>query len=151
MRDRVLLVGTPEALAAGYGSLAAGGTRALAGAGTLLWLRPDQWLLCLDDAPDRAQLSRPGVAVLEAGARFVEFVVAGPSAVARLAGGCGLDFRPRAFAPGTCAQSRIDPVPVILHREALDRFTLYVERPLARYFAQWLAEAAIAAGQGESP
>ena len=116
----------------------------------MLWLRPDQWLLCLEDGADRAALARPGITVLDAGARFVEFVLAGPTAVPRLASGCSLDFRPRAFAPGTCAQSRLEQVPVILHREALDRFTLFVERPLARYLARWLEEAERGAGQGES-
>lgn len=148
MRDKALLVGSPAALAAGYGALAPNSTRRCA-EGLLLWLRPDQWLLLGDGLLGKGDglLSRPGVAVLEAGARFVETTLAGPNAVDLLASGCSLDFRPRAFPVGACAQSRLEQVPVILHREALDRFTVYVERPLARYLALWLEAAG--PGQGE--
>ena len=145
-RDKVLLVGPPAALAAAFGSIEPNATRDDPGLGLLLWLRPDQWLLRLSPEPAArdalpARIAGRGITVLEAGARFVEFGVTGAAAADLLAGGCSLDFRPHVFVPGSCAQSRIEQVPVILHREALDRFTVIVERPLARYLGQWLEQA----------
>ena len=143
VRDKVLLVGTPAALAAAFGTLAPNAVRNMPGQGLLLWLRPEQWLL-LGGRP----VTGGEVAVLEAGARFVEFGLAGARAADLLAAGCSIDFRERAFAPGRCAQSRIEQVPVILYREALDRFTVIVERPLARYLGRWLGHSAALQGDG---
>ena len=142
-RPRHLLVGRPEALAAALGPLPPNTSREMSGGGRLLWLRPDQWLL-LGGRPATAG----EVTILDAGARFVEFGIAGAGAADLLAAGCSLDFRERAFAPGRCAQSRIEQVPVTLHREALDRFTVIVERPLARYLWRWLQHSAALLGDG---
>ena len=152
-RDKLILAGLPASLAAALTPLAPNGVVPLAGCGELLWLRPDQWLLRLSPegaARDalQARLAGRDITVLEAGARFVEFGVSGAAVADLLAGGCSLDFRPHAFAPGSCAQSRIEQVPVILHREALDRFTVIVERPLARYLWQWLEHSAGVPGDG---
>jgi sarcosine oxidase, subunit gamma len=152
MRHKLLLVGPPEALAAALGPLSPNTTRDVAALGTLLWLRPEQWLLVSGGdvrGELETRLAEPAD-VLDVGARFLEFAVTGPAAVDILASGCSLDFRPKAFGPGQCAQSRIEQVPVILHREAFDRFVVFVERPLARYLSSWLELAAADTAAGSA-
>ncbi len=100
--------------------------------GLCLWLRPDQWLLF----GGLAARHRGSTAVLDVSSRWSAFAVT----VDVLAAGCSLDLRERTFAVGRCAQTRIEQVPVILHRRSRDRFDVLVERPLAHYFGLWLEE-----------
>ncbi|HZP88542.1 MAG TPA: hypothetical protein VFB54_17150 [Burkholderiales bacterium] len=98
--------------------------------GLCLWLRPDQWLLF----GGIAVRHRGSTAVLDVSSRWTTFTVA----LDALAAGCSLDLRERAFAVGRCAQTRIEQVPVIVHRRSADQFDVLVERPLAHYFGLWL-------------
>jgi sarcosine oxidase subunit gamma len=83
-------------------------------------------------------LSSPDAWVFDAGARYVEFAVAGRGAVAVLNAGCSLDLREAAFPVDVCAQTRFDQVPVLLFRPSPERFEVFVERPLAHHLWLWL-------------
>jgi sarcosine oxidase subunit gamma len=116
------------------------------GLGICLWLSPTQRLLLLETQSE-APLSTARVRALnstdawafDAGARYVEFAVAGRGAVAVLNAGCSLDMREAAFPVDTCAQTRFDQVPVLLFRPSAERFEVFVERPLAHYLWLWMS------------
>lgn len=116
--------------------------------GTCLWLSPTQRLLLLaTESEARIAAARiraigsSDVWAFDAGARYVEFALAGRDAAAVLNAGCSLDLREAAFAVDTCAQTRFDQVPVLLVRPSRERFEILVERPLAHYLWLWLCRA----------
>lgn len=115
-----------------------------AGLGVCLWLRPDQRLLLLAHGVSSQNFPRRPTAnawALDAGARYVEFELAGEQAAAVLNTGCSLDLRTAAFAVEQCAQSRFDRVPIVIYRTAPDRFEVLTERPLASHLWCWLCRA----------
>jgi sarcosine oxidase subunit gamma len=121
---------------------AMGGTR-------ILWLGPDEWLVTAEaDAPDllprleRAVADRRAVVTdLSASREILE--IAGNSARALLAAGCGLDLHPRAFGPAHCAQTLLARVPVILDQLGdAPHYRVLVRRSSARWLTDWLVDAA---------
>jgi sarcosine oxidase, subunit gamma len=115
------------------------------GLGICLWLSPTQRLLLLEtqgETPLAAAriraMSSPDAWVFDAGARYVEFAVAGPGAAAVLNAGCSLDLREAAFPVDMCAQTRFEQVPVLLFRPSPERFEVLVERPLAHHLWLWM-------------
>jgi sarcosine oxidase, subunit gamma len=113
------------------------------GLGICLCLSPTQRLLVLANesaaqfAAARIRAASAADAwVLDAGARYVEFAVAGRIGALVLNAGCSLDLRETAFPVDTCARSRFDQVPVLLFRASVERFEIFVERPLAHHL--WL-------------
>jgi sarcosine oxidase subunit gamma len=72
----------------------------------------------------------------------VEFAVSGIEAAAVLGTGCSLDLRASAFPVTTCAQTRIDEVPVLIARATPAYLEILVERPLRFYLWCWLCRAA---------
>ena len=72
-------------------------------------------------------------ALFDVSASRAAFRVAGPHAAAVLAKGCPLDFHPRAFPAGTCAQSMLGHVNVLIERpDASAAFVVMVARSLAQ-------------------
>jgi sarcosine oxidase subunit gamma len=116
-----------------------------------LWLGPDEWLVTAPDgvAPDlmrrisRALASRHAtVTDLSASRAVIE--IAGPRGRDLLEMGCGLDLHPRAFGPGSCAQTLFAKLPVILDQlSAAPAYRLFVRRSAARWLAEWLIDAAL--------
>ncbi len=116
-----------------------------------LWLGPDEWLVTAPDgvAPDlmrrisRALASRHAtVTDLSASRAVIE--IAGPRGRDLLEMGCGLDLHPRAFGPGSCAQTLFAKLPVILDQlSAAPVYRLFVRRSAARWLAEWLIDAAL--------
>jgi sarcosine oxidase, subunit gamma len=141
-RSKQLLVGSADAVGAllGWMPPRAPNTTATAAGGMCLWLRPDQWLL-IGGATIAAQSA--DAHVLDVDARWVTFTIRGADAAGLLNAGCSLDLREHVFAAGRCAQTRIEQVPVILHRREPHEFDVLVERPLAHHFERWLREAAL--------
>ncbi|HEX4240293.1 MAG TPA: hypothetical protein VHZ53_02705 [Steroidobacteraceae bacterium] len=147
-RGKLLLLGDApavvKALPEGIGiPLQPRGVARSRGSGTCLWLSPTQRLLLLATESDaRLAVARiralrsPDVWAFDAGARYVDFAVAGRDCAAVLNGGCSLDLREPAFPVDTCARTRFDQVPVLLVRSSPERFEILVERPLAHYL--WL-------------
>jgi sarcosine oxidase subunit gamma len=118
------------------------------GLGICLCLSPTQRLLLL--AIDREArfaaariraMSAPDAWALDAGARYVEFAMAGRDGALALNAGCSLDLREAAFPVDTCARTRFDQVPILLFRPSVERFEIFVERPLAHHLWLWLCRA----------
>lgn len=120
----------------------------------LLWLGPDEWLVVAQDGAEADLESHLGAAVAPHGGTVTDvsesratIVVSGPNARDVLAKGCPLDLHPRAFAAGTCAQSLVAKVGVIVHRTDSGaagepaRFELHVLRSFADYLWRFLEDA----------
>ncbi len=115
-----------------------------------LWLGPDQWLVTAPQgaAPDlmgrlrRALAGRHATVTGLSSSRAV-IEIAGPRARDLLAKGCGLDLHPRAFGPGSCAQTLFARLPIILDQlSAMPAYRLFVRRSAARWLCEWLIDAA---------
>ena len=126
-----------------------------------LWLGPDEWWLVVpgpepEAGPEladklRAALSDHFAAVTEVGESRACIRVSGPSARALLQKGCPLDFHPRVFVAGACAQSILAKAAVTLHLFADESaaqagadgpvFDIYVGRSFAEYLWAWLEDA----------
>jgi sarcosine oxidase subunit gamma len=90
-----------------------------------IWLGPDEWL-ALD--------SEEGVDVCDQRAAID---VTGPDARERVARGCTLDLRPKAFPPGAAAQTLVAQTPAIIlaHEHGL---RLLVPSSYAGHIRGWL-------------
>jgi len=109
-----------------------------------LWLGPDEWLLVggsCDLHKIRQSLIGEHVAVVDVGASRTVLELAGTKAEQVLAKAATLDFHPRAFAVGRCAQTNLARTQGIVHRVALAQFHLYVCNSFARYLIGWLRDA----------
>jgi sarcosine oxidase, subunit gamma len=116
--------------------------------GVCLWLSPTQRLLLLARTSGASSvaariraMSAPDAWALDAGARYVEFGVAGRSARAVLNTGCSLDLREAAFPVDRCAQTRFGQIPVLLFHASSERFEIFTERPLAEHLWLWMRRA----------
>lgn len=142
------------------------------GAHRALWLGPDEWLILAgrgraddqpkdqakDQANDRAGnlagelsavLDGQHAAVNDLSGGQVLLRLRGPSVRELLSAGCTLDFHPRAFRPGSCAQSGLAKANVLIC--AVDEsptFDLVVRRSFAEYLLHWIT--ALAGEQGSS-
>ncbi len=108
---------------------------------TVLWLGPTSWLLVasevasLTDFPSRRDvLNAAGGALFDVGASRVAWTISGAHAGAILAKGCPLDFHPRAFVEGACAQSVLGHVNALFYRRrsAPSEFVVMVARSFGR-------------------
>lgn len=106
---------------------------------TALWLGPASWLLVagaasplVDYAAKRDALNAVDGALFDVSASRVAWTLSGPRAADVLAKGCPLDFHPRAFAAGACAQSLFGHVNVLIEkRDDATTFTVMVARSFA--------------------
>ena len=106
---------------------------------TALWLGPTSWLLVAAEAPaltdfaaKRTRLNGARGALFDITATCLAWTIAGPRATTVLAKGCPLDFHPRAFAEGACAQSVFGHVNTLFYRRDTSTFTLIVGRSYAK-------------------
>jgi sarcosine oxidase, subunit gamma len=107
---------------------------------TALWLGPSSRLLIAGSASPlvdfkvtRDALIAVGGALFDVSASRVAWTLSGPRATAVLAKGCPLDFHPRAFAAGACAQSLIGHVNALyVKHDDAPTFTVMVARSYAR-------------------
>ena len=117
---------------------------------SMLWLGPDEWLVVMPDRrlerverTLRTALDGQHAALTDVSHSRIVFTLAGPDAVAVLAKGCPLDFHPRAFPPGRCAQSRLAKCHALIHLlNRTPEFEIYVPRSFAEYAWTWLEDAA---------
>ena len=113
---------------------------ARAGALTALWLGPRSWLLVAGGASaltdfdaKRDALNQAGGALFDVSASRTAWALAGPDATTVLAKACPLDFHPRTFVAGACAQSVYGHINVLVEkRDETPTFTLMVARSFAR-------------------
>lgn len=114
-----------------------------------MWLGPDEWLL----------LGPPGVgpdivaellgalegthrSIVDVSANRVALELSGPGAKELLSKGCSLDLDRRGgWTAGSCAQTLLARVPVILHERA-ETTGVLVRPSLAEYLVDWLVDAA---------
>jgi sarcosine oxidase, subunit gamma len=115
---------------------------------TALWLGPQSWLLVArgnrslaDFDSHRDLLNAAGGALFDVGASRVAWTISGPRAETVLAKSCPLDFHPRRFPSGTCAQSLLGHVNALFAKDA-DAFTVMVARSFARDVWHSLCESA---------
>jgi sarcosine oxidase, subunit gamma len=122
-----------------------------------LWLGPESWLLVgrngsplADFHAKRDSLNAGGGALFDVSASRVAWTIAGPRAATVLAKSCPLDFDPRAFSAGTCAQSLLGRVNALFVNEG-DAFTVMVARSFARDVWHTLCESAAQYGYEVKP
>ena len=108
-----------------------------------LWLGPRSWLLVAREGSShtmspstfagcRNALNGAGGALFDVSASRVAFTIEGPAAASVLAKECPLDFHPRVFAAGQCAQSLLGHVNALFYRPAAtSAFIVLVARSLA--------------------
>ena len=120
---------------------------------TALWLGPRSWLLIAGASPlvdftaRRDALNAVGGALFDVSASRFAWTVSGPRATDVLAKGCPLDFHPRVFSAGTCAQSLLGHTNALfIKHDDAPTFTVIVARSYAR--DAWHALTASAAQYG---
>ena len=116
---------------------------------SMLWLGPDEWLVVTPDRRVeriertlRDALEGQHAALTDVSHSRTVLVLSGPDARAVLAKGCPLDFHPRAFGPGRCAQSRLAKCQALIHQaDEAPTFEICVHRSFAQYAWTWLEDA----------
>ncbi len=115
-----------------------------------LWLGPDEWLVVGPPGTEvdlvrilRSALGDRFGAVVDVSAARTTLELTGPHARSLLEFGCSVDLDPRAFPPGSCAQTLVARAQVILQQvDAAPTYRLYVRPSFAAYLAAWLTDAA---------
>ena len=140
----------------------ASNTTTIGNALTALWLGPTSWLLIAresvsaghsltDFSAKRDALNAAGGALFDVSVSRVGWTIAGPRAAIVLAKGCPLDFHPRAFPAGSCAQSVFGHVNALFCRHADGAFTVLVARSFARDIWSALCESSAQYGYDVLP
>ena len=105
---------------------------------TSYWIGPQQWLITNPQAEDyeaqRDKVIAAGGALFDVSHARSAFRTSGES----LAKGCGLDFHPKAFAPGECRSTLLARVAVLIARENTG-FLVLAPRSYAESLRAWLA------------
>ena len=126
---------------------------------SMLWLGPDEWLVVTPDrrvarieGALRDALEGQHAALTDVSHSRTILALSGPEARAVLAKGCPLDFHPRVFEPGRCAQSRLAKCQALIHQtDAAPTFEIHVNRSFAQYAWMWLEDAGKEFGVGIMP
>lgn len=121
----------------------------------ILCLAPDEWLVVGDAAGSLEAHARAwsqgrataGLAVVNMTDGIAALRIEGREARHVLSKGCGLDFHPRAFAPGTCARSLFAKTALVVDCVGPERFDLYIGRSYRAYLHAWLIDAAVGHGR----
>lgn len=116
----------------------------------ILWLSPEEWLLRLpldrvehDAAALCAALAGRHAAVVDVSDCSIVLRLAGEDARTVLAKGCPLDLHPRAFQPGSCAQSHyLKTAILICQLNDAPAYDIQVRRSFAEYLWRALIEGA---------
>jgi sarcosine oxidase subunit gamma len=117
---------------------------------TIYWLGPDEWLVVTPDDRREAILRRLRqalatlhVAITDVSGGQTALHLHGRNVREVLAKGCPIDFHPRVFAIGQCAQSHLGKAPILIGQvEEQPYFELIVRRSFADYLWTWLESAA---------
>jgi sarcosine oxidase, subunit gamma len=115
----------------------------------VLWLGPDEWLVVTPEGGEemlatalRRAVGDGFAGVVELGSAQTVIEISGPRAREVIAKGCPLDLHPRAFGPGSCAQSRLArSLVTIALVDGTPTFELIVRRSFADYVWRWLTDA----------
>ncbi len=112
------------------------------------WLGPNEWLIVTtandedlaEKLRDACKTVFAAVTVVSGGQTLVR--LSGSKARELLSKGCTLDFHPRVFTVGQCAQSLLGKAPMLIRQ--LDEQPLYeivIRRSFADYLGLWLIDA----------
>ncbi|MEO6791903.1 MAG: sarcosine oxidase subunit gamma family protein [Ornithinibacter sp.] len=123
-------------------------TSVVAGAVTVLWLGPDEWLVVATADDDELLPALTGAvsghgAVVEVSAQRTTVSIRGPRARDLLAHGCSADLDPRISPLGTCLQTPLALAGVVLvvRDDTATDFWVLVRSSFARYLADWVIDA----------
>jgi heterotetrameric sarcosine oxidase gamma subunit len=141
--------GKEQAVAERLGLDPAPGLASAIDAGAALWLAPGAWMVVAEGLEEgafyqdlRARLREVAAVVDQSHGRVV-LRLSGVRARDVLAKGCRLDLHSRVFRPGTCAQTVIAQVGVLLHQlDEAPTYDLYVSAGYAADFLAWLTTSA---------
>lgn len=117
---------------------------------TMYWLGPDEWLIVTPDESRRRieqdlrrALASQHFALTDVSGGQTALHLHGTHVRDVLAKGCPIDFHPRVFGIGQCAQSHLGKAPVLIGQiEEQPYFELIVRRSFAEYVWTWLEAAA---------
>ena len=122
--------------------------------GRIVWLGPDEWLVTSDARSpqelEEALRAAGAPAAVDVSAQRTGLRLAGPLVRELLALGCALDLYPSVFPPGTCAQTTVGQVGVVLIADT-DAVRLLVRPSFAGHLAAWLLDAALEFTPEETP
>ena len=113
---------------------------------TAYWLAPNDWLL-VNPAPDidsvssalRDSAGGATAVVTDMTDAWSIIDISGEDAVAGLSEGCSVDLHDSAFPSGRYALTRLQHLPVIIHRlDDTPRFRILVDRSVAQFLRDWL-------------
>ncbi|MDE0284498.1 MAG: hypothetical protein OXN26_08130 [Gammaproteobacteria bacterium] len=112
------------------------------------WLAPNDWLLVnpaadIDSVASALRDSAGGATavVTDMTDAWSIIDISGEDAVARLAEGCSVDLHDNVFPSGRYALTRLQHLPVILHRlDDTPRFRILVDRSVAQFLRDWLGD-----------
>ncbi len=112
----------------------------------LLWLGPDEWLVVAADTDQQALVTTLNEAigadgcVVDLSANRTGLELTGLLARDVLATCCSLDFHPRVFGPGQCAQTLIQKAGALIDQRSDDTYLVLVRPSFAAYVAEWLID-----------
>ena len=114
----------------------------------IYWLGPDEWLVLAPTAETdplcaelEASLADVHAAVNNQSGGQIALELTGNDVRSVFARGCTLDFHPKVFGVGKCAQSGLAKANVIIGCLDEDRFEVVVRRSFADYLLRWLLHA----------
>ncbi|PHQ69492.1 MAG: sarcosine oxidase subunit gamma [Sneathiella sp.] len=114
-----------------------------------LWLSPDEWLIVggagsQGDLIWKLEKALEGrhVAINDLSSNRTIFEISGPHVHSILMKSGEMDFHPRVFGPGNCAQTLLAKSQAIVEQTDRSTFHIYVRCSFSRYVAAWLADAA---------
>ncbi|SIT46350.1 Sarcosine oxidase gamma subunit [Paraburkholderia ribeironis] len=119
----------------------------------MMWLGPDEWLVCSATAHDAAHTAplqaKLGAAftglfasAVDIGSGYTVLEISGTRTREVLARGCPLDLHPKLFGDGQCAQSHYFKASITLLATGADSFDIVVRRSFADYFVKIMLDAA---------
>jgi len=113
-------------------------------AGEILKLGPNEWLLvAIPETPWSEKMAIPGATLTDVSHGRVAVQVDGVKSRDMLVKGCAVDLHSRQFPAGSCIQTSIAKIAVILHKQQNDSgFVLYFARSYASSFWHWLTASA---------
>jgi len=114
----------------------------------IYWLAPNEWLIqstqprvpVLDAALSKV-LTGQFASVVDVSSGNTTLIMAGEKVRAVLQKGCPLDFHPKVFKVGQCAQSHYFKAGVVLRPLANGHFEVIIRRSFADYFGRILVDA----------
>ena len=117
---------------------------------SMYWLGPDEWLIVTPDDRRvailrqlREVLAKLHVAITDVSGGQTALHLQGRHVRDVLAKGCPIDFPPRVFGIGQCAQSHLGKAPILIGQiEEQPHYELIVRRSFADYLWTWLETSA---------